>query len=102
LIILNAKVNIHGEFSWVFILNEVDADTTRLILRTRVNYGPRLFRVPTRPFFWPVDFVLARKMLRGIKWRVEGRKGQLAGRARRLVHKSHGQEEPLAPGTEGE
>ncbi len=59
----------------MFILNEVDAGTTRLILRTRVNYGPRLFRVLTRQFFWPIDFVLARKMLRGIKGRVEQSKG---------------------------
>ncbi len=50
-------------YRWVFILIEADADMMRLILRTRVNYGPRLFRVLTSPFFWPVDFVLARKML---------------------------------------
>ncbi len=31
------KVSIYGKFSWVFILGEVDANTTRLILRTRVN-----------------------------------------------------------------
>jgi len=92
----NPKVQIHGEFSWVFILNEVDASTTRLILRTRVNYGPRLFRVLTRPFFWPVDFVLARKMLRGIKWRVEQRKGQLAERGRGFGRKFYGQDGPLA------
>jgi hypothetical protein len=47
----------------VFILNEADADATRLILRTRISYGPRLFRLLASPFFWPVDFVLARKML---------------------------------------
>jgi hypothetical protein len=98
----SAQVNIQGEFSWVFILNEVDADTTRLILRTRVNYGPRLFRMLTRPFFWPVDFLLARKMLRGIKVRVEQSKGQLAKHARGFARKYSGQDEPLALGSEGE
>jgi hypothetical protein len=96
------KVKIQGEFSWVFILNEVDACTMRLILRTRINYGPCLFRVLTRPCFWPVDFVLARKMLRGIKWRVEQSKGQRAEHARGFVRKYSGEDEPLALGTEGE
>lgn len=98
----NPKVNIQGEFSWVFILDEVDASKTRLILRTRVNYGPRVFRVLTRPFFWPVDFVLARKMLRGIKWRVEQRKEQLAERASGFVHKYVGEDEPVSQGVESE
>jgi hypothetical protein len=92
----NPNVNIQGEFSWVFILDEVDANTTRLILRTRINYGPRLFRVLTRPFFWPVDFVLARKMLWGIKWRVERRKEEPAERSGGVVYKYVGEDEPIA------
>jgi hypothetical protein len=98
----NPRINIQGEFSWVFILNEVNANTTRLILRTRVNYGPRMFRVLTRPFFWPVDFVLARKMLRGIKWRVEQRKEQLAERASGFVRKYVGEDEPVSQSAESE
>jgi hypothetical protein len=98
----NPKVNIQGEFSWVFILDEMDANATRLILRTRVNYGPRVFRVLTRPFFWPVDFVLARKMLWGIKWRVEQRKQQSIELSSEVVRKYHGQEEPIVQGVEGE
>jgi hypothetical protein len=98
----NAQMNIHSEFSWVFILNEVDADTTRLILRTQVNYGPRLFRRLTRPFFWPVDFLMARKMLRGIKGRVEQSKGQPAKHSRGFARTYSGQDEPLALGSEGE
>jgi hypothetical protein len=98
----NPRVNIQGEFSWVFILDELDVNTTRLILRTRVNYGPRMFRVLTRPFFWPVDFVLARKMLRGIKWRVEQRKQQPVERGSGVVRKYYGKEEPIVQGVEGE
>jgi hypothetical protein len=98
----NPRVNIQGEFSWVFILDEMDANATRLILRTRVNYGPRVFRVLTRPFFWPVDFVLARKMLQGIKWRVEQRKQQSVEPGSGVVRKYYGQEEPIVQGVDGE
>ncbi len=98
----NPSVNIQGEFSWVFILDEMDANATRLILRTRVNYGPLVFRVLTRPFFWPVDFVLARKMLWGIKWRVEQRKEQQAERGSGVARKYYGQEEPIVQGVERE
>ncbi len=86
----------------MFILDEMDANATRLILRTRVNYGPRVFRVLTRPFFWPVDFVLARKMLQGIRWRVEQRKQQSVELSSEVVRKYHGQEEPIVQGVEGE
>jgi len=92
----NPNVNIQGEFSWVFILDEIDTGATRLILRTRINYGPRLFRVLTRPFFWPIDFVLARKTLRGIKWRVEQRKQELVESGSGVVYKYVGEDEPIA------
>ena len=92
----NPKVNIQGEFSWVFILDEVDTNATRLILRTRINYGPRMFRIVTRPFFWPIDFVLARKTLWGIKWRVEQRKQELAERGSGVVYKFVGEDESIA------
>jgi hypothetical protein len=91
----NPKMNIQGEFSWVFILDEIDAGVTRLILRTRINYGPRMFRVLTRPFYWPIDFVLARKTLRGIKWRVEQRKQELAERRSGVVYKYVGEDKPI-------
>jgi hypothetical protein len=67
----NPKIGISGEFSWVFILNEVDAHKTRLIVRARANYGPHLFRILVRPIFWPVNFLLTRRMLCSIKQRVE-------------------------------
>jgi hypothetical protein len=92
----NPNIQIQGEFSWVFILDEVDVGVTRLILRTRISYGPRLFRLVTRPFFWPIDFVLARKTLRGIKWRVERRKQEPVERARDVHYKYIGEDEPIA------
>jgi hypothetical protein len=67
------------QFGWVFVLREIDAVRTRLILRTRVAYPP---------YWWmtllaylvlgPADFVMAHVMLlRGIKLRAErlGRSG---------------------------
>jgi hypothetical protein len=92
----NPNIQIQGEFSWVFILDEVDAGVTRLILRTRINYGPTIFRIVTRPFFWPIDFVLARKTLDGIKWRVEQRKQELPERGSAVSYKYIGEDEPVA------
>lgn len=92
----NPNMNIQGEFSWVFILDGIDSGATRVILRTRINYGPRLFRVVTRPFYWPIDFVLARKTLLGIKWRVEQRKLELAEREGGVSYRYVGEDEPIA------
>ena len=65
------RSGLYGEFSWVFILNKKDEDVTRLIVRTRVSYGPRLYRMLTRPLLLPADFLMARMMLQGIKQRAE-------------------------------
>jgi hypothetical protein len=67
----NLKVGIYGDFSWAFVLDEVNESTTRLIVRMRANAGPHLFRLLIIPLFLPADFLVARLMLRGIKQRVE-------------------------------
>jgi hypothetical protein len=68
----NPRYGIYGEFSWAFILEEKDGRDTRLILRTRSNYGPRLYRALTTPLILVGGEILtARKMLRGIKRRAE-------------------------------
>jgi hypothetical protein len=46
----NSRYGIYGEFSWAFILEEKGEKNTRLILRARANFGPRLFRALTLPF----------------------------------------------------
>ncbi len=91
----NPNMPIQGEFSWVFILDEVNEGMTRLILRTRINYGPRMFRIVTRPFYWPIDFMLARKTLKGIKWRVEQRKQERAERGSEVHYKYVGEDESI-------
>jgi hypothetical protein len=66
------KYGIHGEFSWAFILEEKGENSTRLILRTRANYAPRLYRVLTLPLILVGgEIFTARKMLYGVKRRVE-------------------------------
>jgi hypothetical protein len=67
----NPKVGLHGEFSWVFVLDEKGERMTRLIVRTRASYGPKMFRILTRPMLYPADFLMARMMLQTIKQRVE-------------------------------
>ena len=67
----NPKVGLRGEFSWVFILDEKEEGVTRLIVRTRASYEPKMFRMMTRPMLFPADFLMARMMLQTIKRRVE-------------------------------
>ena len=67
----NPNVGLHGEFSWVFILDEKEEGMTRLIVRTRASYEPKMFRMLTRPMLFPADFLMARMMLQTIKQRVE-------------------------------
>lgn len=60
-------------FSWVFVLREIDANTTRLILRTRATYPIRWWTAPLAYLaLGPADFLMAHVMLlRGIKQRTE-------------------------------
>jgi hypothetical protein len=67
----NPRMGLYGEFSWVFLLEEGVEGVTRLIVRTRASYGPRLYRMITLPMLYPGDFLMARMMLQAIKQRVE-------------------------------
>ena len=58
--------------TWVFFLERVDADTTRLIERFRLDSNPKLvFTLANRCLLEPASFIMERKMLLGIKQRVE-------------------------------
>jgi hypothetical protein len=58
--------------TWSFILAPIDAGTTRLLIRFRQNYGPGLGNtILWRAFTDPINFVMERKMLLGIKERAE-------------------------------
>ena len=60
-------------YSWLFFLEAVDERTTRLISRMRMDYRPRNIAnwMIWRFFSEPLNFVMERKMLMGIKSRAE-------------------------------
>jgi hypothetical protein len=62
----------HGEFTWEWILDTIDRQTTRLLTRVQESYPP-LWSL--RMLYGIVassgDIVMARKQLRGIKARAE-------------------------------
>ena len=59
--------------SWGFILDPIDENSTRLIIRYRQDFEPTPGNViGWRVFTEPIHFNMERKMLQGIKARVEG------------------------------
>jgi hypothetical protein len=67
----NPEYEIGGEFSWAFILRKAEPGHTRLILRTRANIHPWLYRVLVDALIPFADWMMAKKMLTGIKIRAE-------------------------------
>lgn len=65
------RMKVGGDFSWVFVLRPLDKHTTRLILRTRANVEPRLFRMLISPLILPGDFLMVRMLFQGLKRRAE-------------------------------
>jgi hypothetical protein len=63
----------HTDFSWTFVLHEIDAGNTQLILRTRATYLQRWWTTPLAYLaLGPADYFMAHVlMLRGIKERAE-------------------------------
>ena len=58
--------------SWGFILESIDAGTTRLYARYRQNFEPTFGNtIIWRVFTEPISFVMERKLLQGIKARAE-------------------------------
>ena len=62
----------HVAWSWAFILEPVDAATTRLLVRMRVGYQPA---AKWAPFMWllvePAHFIMGRRQLLGLRERTE-------------------------------
>lgn len=71
------------EVGWTFVLKPVDGRTTRLVSRTRYNYSPLAIGLLLRPALEPLQFIMERRMLLGIKSRAEGSGSRRARRARR-------------------
>jgi hypothetical protein len=64
----------NGASTWVYLLRELDSEHTRLIVRWRMYWKPT-FKMPAlvliRLLLAPIEFVMERKMLLGIKKRAE-------------------------------
>ena len=60
--------------SWAFFLEELDANTSRLISRSRNDYSRSLGNTLAFGILGPISIVMDRKMLLGIKKRAEGAK----------------------------
>lgn len=58
-------------WSWAFLLNELSDGITRLVIRVRANYRPGWLAPLVYTILEPAHFVMERKMLLGIKQRVE-------------------------------
>jgi hypothetical protein len=59
------------DFSWAFVVRETARGRSRLLIRARTNYTPRLAWPFVELVIGPADFVNAGAMLRGIKHRAE-------------------------------
>jgi hypothetical protein len=66
-------------FSWAFILVPLDSERTRLVSRWRGLIQPSLWITLTDIFVVPLDFLMTRRMLLGIKKRAE-KTGELAAK----------------------
>lgn len=59
------------DWTWAFLLEEIDTATTRLVIRVRADYQPRWLAPLAYTVLEPVHFIMERKMLLGIKERAE-------------------------------
>jgi len=60
-----------GEFTWVFVLRPTPGGGTRLILRTRANYGPPIVRAVFEPMLYIAEAIWPDLILNGIRGRAE-------------------------------
>ena len=71
----------HGASTWVYLLSELESERTRLIVRWRMSWKPP-FKMPAlvliRLLLAPIEFVMERKMLLGIKKRAENASKQVS------------------------
>jgi hypothetical protein len=71
-------IQMFPEFSWAFVLVPVDSEHTRLISRLRGSSRPTFSNRLMGFVFEPVEFLMTRKMLLGIKEHAE-QAGEFAG-----------------------
>ncbi len=59
------------DWSWAFVLEAPSSNVTRLVIRTRAAYSPRLLAPLVVALLDPVHYLMERRMLETIKQRVE-------------------------------
>jgi hypothetical protein len=57
------------DWAWTYVLDQIDDDHVRVLLRARTALGPPWLAWTYRVMIW-MDFVMARSHLRGLKARV--------------------------------
>ncbi|WP_217501004.1 SRPBCC family protein [Arthrobacter sp. C9C5] len=62
------------ELGWTFVLQPLGARSTRLLSRTRYDYSPLPLGIPLRVVLEPLQFLMERRMLLGVRSRVERRR----------------------------
>ncbi|CAH0245469.1 hypothetical protein SRABI26_03006 [Arthrobacter sp. Bi26] len=62
------------DIGWTFVLRPAGPQATRLLSRTRYDYSPLAEGLALRALLEPVQFLMERRMLLGIRDRAEGRK----------------------------
>lgn len=65
------RLQSYGKFTWVFVLNPINQNSTRLILRTRTRYGPRWISSLFLPILYLGESIIPALILNGIKQRAE-------------------------------
>ena len=63
------------DFTWAFVLRDAPVESTRLLVRERYGYTRQWARFLVEPVE-AISFLMTQKMLRGIRDRAEGAKGQ--------------------------
>jgi hypothetical protein len=59
------------DWTWAFVLDEIVAQTTQLVVRVYANYKPEALRIAAVALIEPAHFLMERGMLHGLKRRAE-------------------------------
>jgi hypothetical protein len=62
------------DIGWTFVLRPAGPQSTRLLSRTRYDYSPLAEGLALRTLVEPLQFLMERRMLQGIRSRAEGRR----------------------------
>ena len=67
--LMDTLLAIKGQFCWSFVLEELQGESTRLLLRMSGTMQPTMLRILSIPLLVTADYLFTRQMLLGIKRR---------------------------------